>query len=126
MATRKVMVVEDDSDILDNMTMILESEGYETIQASNGQIALNQLKLLSKNDQPNCIILDLMMPVMDGRVFMETLIREHPEDLAKIPIIIATAKGSAGEEAVKVPRVVDRIKKPFDLKEFIKVVARHC
>ena len=118
------MIVEDDEDLLENISLILESEGYEIIQASNGKIALDHLRQLSENERPNCIVLDLMMPVMDGKTFMETLIRESP-DLARIPILIASARGHVDEDLVKLPSV-KTIRKPFNIDVFLQTVEHQC
>lgn len=122
---RDILIVEDNRDIREGFASILTDEGYEVLQAENGDIALTMLVGL-KPSVPGCIILDLMMPVMDGRVFLETLNREHPDDLCKIPIILATALNSSDDGWTDLPCLIDKISKPMDIDELIQVVHKHC
>jgi len=80
-----VMVVEDEECIREVIAMILEEEGWRTFLAENGQVALEHLK----DKKPSLILLDLMMPVMDGFEFL-THLREHAQ-WQSIPVIVLTA-----------------------------------
>src|SRR5258708_38286480 len=66
-----ILVVDDDPDILQTLALCLSTEGYRVTMAANGQEALTQLE----RDKPACILLDLMMPVMDGWQFVAELDR---------------------------------------------------
>ncbi len=66
---QSILIVEDDESLNDAYSMILESAGYEVIRAENGEEALNQLK--SAKRQPDIILLDLRMPVLDGIGFLK-------------------------------------------------------
>jgi DNA-binding response OmpR family regulator len=125
MSCKDILIIEDDKDIRESFTFILEEEGYKVVQAENGQIALNLLRLRT-NPVPGCIILDLMMPVMDGKTFLETLSKNHPHDLCKIPIILATAMGSSDDEMSDLPCMVEKFSKPLDMSELISTVRKHC
>ena len=125
MSCKDILIVEDDVDIRESFSSILKDEGYHVIEAENGEVALNFL-LDEKEVNPGLIILDLRMPVMDGRTFLETLQRDHPEDLCKIPILLATAYGSANDEMSHLPCMVEKIQKPLDLSELMSAVHRHC
>jgi CheY-like chemotaxis protein len=98
MDRKGILVVEDDRDILENLTQAFEFEGYDPYGVENGQIALEYLRSLPSHQLPKCILLDLMMPVMDGITFAQTLAHDHPKTLARIPIIILTAKGNFSQD----------------------------
>lgn len=122
---KKILIIEDDIDIRELIAEILNEEGYVTATAENGKIGLDYLISCKEQDRPDCIILDLMMPVMTGLQVLEKLQKDYPNDLAKIPVIIATAKGSPKEELKNMPDNVTKIRKPMDVNELIDTVARH-
>lgn len=81
-----VLVVEDDADTREVMTRVLKKEGWDVAEAENGQVALERLGEV----RPELILLDLMMPVMDGFQFVRAL-RSH-EEWRSIPVVVVTAK----------------------------------
>lgn len=113
-----VLVVDDDPDIREAVQDILSFEGYEVVQADNGREAL---ELLNRQPplRPCIILLDLMMPVMDGEEFVSHLQRQ-PE-LAALPVILVTASGRG-----MFPGVKAIIKKPFEMDELLAAVSEHC
>ena len=88
----KILVVDDDPDILDALTMILESQGYQVVTARDGIEALANLKA----EKPNLMILDLLMPKMDGFAVCKELQDPRWSKYRDIPILILT---SVREEA---------------------------
>jgi CheY-like chemotaxis protein len=116
--TRRVLVVDDDVDIRETLTLVLEDEGYAVASASNGEEALAWLRA---NVRPNVILLDLMMPVMDGQEFRAEQ-RNDPE-LAQIPVIVITASGNA-KDRVRSMGVAGMIQKPLALDTLLTTVAR--
>jgi len=122
---KRVLIIEDDIDIRELIAEILGEEGYKISTAENGKIGLDYLIACDVNERPDCIILDLMMPVMTGIQVLERLQADHPNDLAKIPVIIATAKGSPKEDLKNMPSNVIKIRKPMDVNELIDTVAKH-
>jgi CheY-like chemotaxis protein len=84
---RRVLVVEDDLDSSELVVAVLEFEGFEPVVARNGREALD---LLATGLRPEAILLDLMMPLMDGRQFRSRQ-RIRP-DIAVIPVIICSAE----------------------------------
>jgi DNA-binding response OmpR family regulator len=88
----KILVVDDDPDILEAVTLILESQGYEVVTARDGVEGLANLKA----EQPDLMILDLMMPKMDGFAVCKELQDPRWSKYRDIPILILT---SVREEA---------------------------
>lgn len=110
----KVLVVDDEKDILDLVRHHLEKEGFHCLQASDGGAALR----LARESRPDLLILDLMLPGLDGLEVCRLLRRESPT--ARLPIIMLTAK------AEEVDRIVglevgadDYIVKPFSPRELV-------
>jgi DNA-binding response OmpR family regulator len=110
----RVLVVDDDPDIVQFVRMNLELEGFEAETAENGRVALD----MAKARPPDLVLLDVMMPEMDGLTVLRRL-RSSPAT-ANIPVIILTAKALA-EDRVKGLDLGadDYITKPFDLDELI-------
>ncbi len=86
MGNKTILLVDDDAWMSDAISTLLSDEGYKTLSAKHGQEALEHLRSMPR---PDLILLDLMMPVMDGRAFLAEQ-RKDPE-LAKIPVIIMSA-----------------------------------
>jgi two-component system response regulator FlrC len=108
-----ILIVEDEPDIRSVMQESLESLGLSILTAANGQEALGKLE---KNPGVSLILLDLMMPVMNGWQFLSA-IDKNPV-LKKIPIIVVTVFSDQAKD-LKVRGV---IKKPFDLDDLLKQV----
>lgn len=117
----RILLVEDDKDIRKNMKRLLESEGYSVDLAENGQVALDHLLLAT--ELPQLIILDLMMPVMDGFEFREKQ-ATYPQ-LAKIPVAIMTADGRIDEKKYRTGAQM-AIRKPADIADILKMVRQIC
>jgi CheY-like chemotaxis protein len=114
MRPASILVVDDDPDILYALSEALSEEGFSVQVAQNGQEALD----LIGEAPPALILLDLMMPVMDGREF-GSRIRSSP-DLANIPIIVL----SAGRDALSTAEDLDAagyLGKPFDLSALLEM-----
>ena len=104
------MVVDDEREIRNLLTDYLTGEGYDVIQASNGKEALE----LAKKEEPQAILLDIMMPVLDG---IETCKRlKAKEETRSIPVIMATALWDKYMEAIDAG-AEDFVTKPFNLRE---------
>ena len=125
MSCRSILVVEDDEDIRRQVVRALEAEDHTVYSAENGKVALDFLLNAKLEDLPGCIILDLMMPIMDGKTMMETIDKHYKERLGLIPVLIASAKGSPVDQTSILQSVV-RIQKPFDLDELYEAVEKHC
>jgi len=111
-----ILLVEDDVDSRENLAAVLRSEGHEVVTAANGQEAHQYLS--SAATLPSVILLDLMMPVMDGWTFAKRL-RERVE----IPIVVLSAANDLARHAKNIG-AADVVGKPFDLDQLLPKVAR--
>jgi len=112
----QVMVVEDDEEIRETMADILEFHGYVPLLARNGHEALSQL---AEGARPALILLDLMMPVMDGRAFRTEQLKDAR--IAAIPVIVVSAFRDLSE-AVRELGPAGVLHKPVELSELLRVV----
>ncbi len=111
--SKKILIVEDDGNIRELLRLYLEREGYEITEASNGEEGVEQWRKVN----PDMILLDVMMPIMDGWQVCK-IIREE----SKVPIIILTAKGETFDKVNGLEMGADDyIVKPLEMRE---VVAR--
>lgn len=115
---KKIFVVEDDEAIRDAIVELLESEDYAVEHAANGRVALNQI--LATAALPDLILLDLMMPVMDGFAFCEAK-RKRP-NLAAIPTIVMSADGNVKRKQTQTGATA-YMKKPIDIDALIAQIA---
>jgi CheY-like chemotaxis protein len=113
-----VLIIDDDEDIRDTIRSLLELRGFVVDTAGDG---LSGLERMRNGPPPALVILDFMMPGMNGEEFRAAQL-DDPE-LAKVPVVLLTGAGEAGGAArVK----VERIPKPIDLQLLFDTVARFC
>ncbi len=115
----RVLVVEDDEATLDAVAELLEGEGVSACKARNGREAL---ELLHKGLAPGLIIVDLMMPVMDGWELCRRIAAD--EGLAGIPIVIVTAAAAIDRMPVR-RNDAGFFTKPVDYRHLLEVVRRY-
>ena len=113
-----ILVVEDDAAIRETLRDALDLEGYKVEVAEHGGVALEKLKVLPR---PCLILLDLMMPVMNGLEFLEACRKD--DTLVTIPVIMVTAFDTLAREAVGTAGIV---KKPIDLDRLLEFVHEYC
>lgn len=110
-----VLIVDDERDVIELLRFILEKEGFATLSAQNGREALEKVGLMPSSEapvKPDLIILDIMMPEIDGYTVQNKLIEN--ESTRSIPIIILTAKGHMRDLFGMSTNVAAYIEKPFD------------
>ncbi len=112
-----ILIVEDDDDIRNALADLLEDEGYHTEAAINGKDALEKLEEIPK---PCLVLLDMMMPIMNGRQFLDEVMKDAY--LAPIPILIV----SAVADKTNTEGSVGFLKKPIDIDVVLNVVAQYC
>jgi len=110
---KKVLVVDDDAGLQDLLQAILELEDHEVILAENGLVALEKIEQV----KPDLILLDLMMPYMDGFTFVEEL--EHRGLRSSTPILVLTAD-MRFQTTLEYMGFDSYLTKPFDLRRFLK------
>lgn len=120
-----ILIVDDESEIVTLLRFVLEKEGYTVSDACNGQVALECLgldPLKPGTPFPDLIVLDIMMPVMDGYALN---VRLQADDKAKsIPIVVLTAKGQKMRDLFEMaPNVAAYVQKPFDPKMLRELIA---
>jgi CheY-like chemotaxis protein len=116
-----VMVVEDDYAIRETLKELLEEEGYRVTQAANGAEALARLR--DTEGPPSLILLDLMMPVMDGWEFRDA-IAEDPK-FSDIPVVVISADHSL-DTKVSSMDVQAWLSKPFELEQLLSTIGRYA
>jgi CheY-like chemotaxis protein len=115
-----VLYVEDDIDLRDSIAMALEAEGFRVVGAANGQTGLDYLR----SDEHTCLVLlDLMVPVMDGWQFMAEKTRDPA--LAPIPVVIVSGHASVPQQA-RVLKASGYLVKPIDIERLISITHRYC
>lgn len=112
-----ILVVEDDEDIRASVMDLLETEGYLTYGASNGKEALELLQDLPK---PCLVFLDMMMPIMNGREFLNRFMNDAY--LAPIPVVVV----SAIADTIDTQGAADVVKKPIDIDVILDIAQRFC
>ncbi len=117
---RRILVVEDDEAARSYLTKALNREGWTVVEAEHGKAGLEEMKKAA----PDAIVLDLMMPVMDGFEFLEEL-RRRPE-WEDIPIIVVTAKSATKDEREILEGLVDRVlqKGAFSYDELFGIIRK--
>ncbi len=104
-ASGLVLVVEDDASVRDLWMRLLEKEGWRPVAAGDGRAALERLQ----EARPDLILLDLMMPEMDGFEFIARLRRHEREELRSIPVIVVTARDLTAEDRARLTGSVQSI-----------------
>src|SRR5580765_7552213 len=113
-----VLIVEDDEDLRDMMAQMLTIEGFNAATAANGREALDYLHSTGK---PNVILLDLMMPVMDGWEFRRQ--QKADPELAPVPVIVLSALDPPRAATVDADAF---LKKPLDFDRLLDLVRDRC
>ena len=114
----RVLLVDDDAEIIESMRTVLESKGYEILVARDG----NQGLLMAERENPDLVVLDMMMPKRSGFLVLERLRRSHP---VPVRVIMITAnEGSRHRAYAEMLGVDDYIRKPFAMDRLLDSVQR--
>jgi two-component system response regulator MprA len=114
-ASKRVLVVDDDESIRDVIQMILTAEGHDVVTACDGLAALDQVQ---RSPFPDLILLDMKMPRMDGWAFADAYRRSSAP---RAPIIVLTAAQDAAARALQI-NADGYLSKPFDLNDLVECV----
>ena len=116
--TKRILLVDDDAEIIESLRLALEANGFEVLVARDG----NQGLALTEREEPNLVILDMMMPKRSGFLVLEKLRRTREESP---PVIMITAnEGSRHKAYAEMLGVDDYIRKPFPMDRLIESVKR--
>lgn len=118
--SRRIVYIEDEPEMIDLVRLILTRKGYEVIGANGGREGLDKVR----QDLPDLILLDLMMPDMDGWDVYQQI---KAEDMTKdIPVIVVTAKAQSIDKVLglHIAKVDDYISKPFSPQELVDSVEK--
>jgi two-component system response regulator MprA len=117
---KPVLVVDDDEALREAMTAVLETEGFHTVGAADGQEAID---LLRGGVRPCVILLDLMMPRLDGEAFRRIQLRD--DRMADVPVIVFSARPDA-ERIARSLGATAAFRKPFDIEDALQAVEHYC
>ena len=123
---KKILLADDDPDVVEVISMLLEDEGYEVVTAKDGAEALEKIKL----EIPDLIILDLLMPHVDGFAVFDMLRDPRYERWSKIPVVILTSvreEVSNRRYELETGRKMDYaayLEKPADPDQLLETVSR--
>ncbi|OGS03447.1 MAG: hypothetical protein A2204_02690 [Elusimicrobia bacterium RIFOXYA1_FULL_47_7] len=110
-----ILIADDEKDLVELLKFLMEKEGFKVATARNGREALEKIGLMPSNEtsiKPDLLILDIMMPEIDGYTVQSKMMEDNLT--RSIPIIILTAKGQMRELFGMATNVVAYIEKPFD------------
>jgi two-component system response regulator VicR len=118
--TRQVIYIEDEQEMIDLVRLILSRKGFEVIGATGGRDGLD----LVRQNLPDLVLLDLMMPDMDGWDVYQQMKSE--ESTKEIPVIVVTAKAQSIDKVLglHIAKVDDYISKPFSPQELVESVEK--
>jgi two-component system, chemotaxis family, chemotaxis protein CheY len=117
---RRILVVDDDVDIVEALFDALSDEGHAVAVAHDG---LEALRYLAAEPPPCLILLDWMMPRCDGPTFRRQQLADPA--LATIPVVLLTADPRVAEKAREIGAIA-HLRKPIDLEDLLAIIARHC
>lgn len=118
MTCNKILLVEDDADIRTTLKEVLELEGYDVVPAGNGKEAFDALS--GMQDYPCLILLDLMMPIMNGWEFLEA--QQTEKAISDIPVVVVSAAGDKARSA----KAHGFIKKPIEVDGLLRMIKQYC
>lgn len=122
-AKKKIMIIDDEADMLDIIREDLEEEGYEVRIAGDGESGFE----ITQAFKPDLIFLDMRMPKMDGFQFLDKLCQSQEQDVLNTPVIMISAYGDTGNifKAQASRRIRDFVIKPFLTSDLLDAIHRY-
>ncbi len=118
-----ILIIDDDIDLRDSLRRALEAEGYEAFCAADGREALNLLR--APESRPCLVLLDIMMPVLNGLDFLELMAEDS--DLRAIPVAVMTAHARERRDPAHASRSSGMfLRKPINLDTLLSLAERYC
>ncbi len=115
---KRILLVDDDQEIVESMRTVLETRGYEILVARDG----NQGLVMAEHEEPDLVVLDMMMPKRSGFLVLEKLRRSRPDPMRVI--MITANEGSRHKAYAEMLGVDDYIRKPFAMDRLLESVDR--
>jgi CheY-like chemotaxis protein len=119
--SKTVLVVEDNNIAREGLALVLRRRGYNVAVAADGAEALESLR---RGPHPDVILLDMLLPVLDGWDFLQE--RKHHPALANIPVVITTALSIADQEWAESLGADGYLRKPIEVGVLLDAIRRHC
>lgn len=120
--TKRILIVEDEADIVSFLEKGLALNGFHTISCENGALALQILEASHADNEIHLIVSDIQMPVMDGIALALNVARDMPH----IPLILMTGYAQQRERAIGLEQLVaDIVEKPFELSHLVAIINQH-
>ncbi len=117
MGKKTILLIDDDKDIQEFVSVVLQNEGFNVLSSLNGPDGI----LKAEDNQPDLILLDIMMPEMDGWEVIKIL--KSNEKTSSIPVIIFTCKSELKDKLMGLKEgALDYITKPFDIKHLVEKI----
>lgn len=114
----KILIVDDEKDIVETLSFMLKTKGYEILTAYDGEEGLK----LAKEERPDLIILDVMMPKINGYKICRLL--KYDAKYKNIPIVMVTARSQEGDKLIGEETGADKyITKPFEFSDILEVIS---
>jgi DNA-binding response OmpR family regulator len=116
--SKRILLVDDDQEIVESMRTVLETRGYQILVARDG----NQGLVMAESEEPDLVVLDMMMPKRSGFLVLEKLRRSRPDPMRVI--MITANEGSRHKAYAEMLGVDDYIRKPFAMDRLLESVDR--
>lgn len=122
---KPVYVIDDDMDVRDIIVYALESSGFAVHSFSNGEEAFNALKETHTKDLPGLVLVDYLMPVMDGVAFIESVKKSENKEIKDIALALSSAMGPMDPVLSKIEGII-HLPKPMELEDLLQLAKKHC
>lgn len=119
---KSVVLIDDDQDVLEVISYALKNDGFEVFCFTDASLALQELK---KMPAPGLVIVDYLMPEMNGLAFLDRARLELPDLVTKIPVALSSAMGKMEPAFQKLDGVI-MLQKPMELEDLLEVARAHC
>lgn len=120
---KHIVLIDDDKDVREVVQFALENEGFKVLSFENGKQCIDSIA--EDTQLPGLIIVDYLMPEMDGVTFIQHVRTHFPESLSKVPIAMSSAMGSMSLEVNNLQDII-HLHKPMDLDDLLELVSLHC
>ncbi len=116
---KKILVIEDDRDVATLLTLRLERKGFEVVVASDGETGLEKVR----SEMPGLVILDLMLPGLQGEEVCKSIREDEDEKIAALPILVLTGKSSDADRIIcRVIGANSYLTKPYDVDQLLEEI----